>query len=284
MAQNYPDIPSTETLQNSRRKIVDRDDAVASCFSGTTFPTAGVQAGMLCLRTDEQKLYQLKSTGPDVWVVIADLSKSYLSKEEAQALFAAIGHNHDTAYQAKDADLTAVAGLTGTGLIERTGDGQAQAVPVTPAGKALLDDANAAAQRSTLGLSDAATTPVADIRAGVDQSGRVAKAGDTMTGELVAPSVKSQGTAGATGFRIADATDLAALFNKGYASVGGARDAGTTGTGSFYYYSYTMEQVSATEVRLAFRRVNYNCMSYCAYCSHCTYCTYCNCNCDCGDA
>ena len=141
MAQNYPDIPSTETLQNSRQKLLDRDDAVASCFSGTTFPTSGLTVGMLCLRTDEQKLYQLKSMAPDVWVVIADLSKSYLSKEEAQALFAAIGHNHDTAYQAKDADLAAVAGLTATGLIERTGDGQAQAVPVTAAGKALLDDA-----------------------------------------------------------------------------------------------------------------------------------------------
>jgi len=98
-----------------------------------------------------------------------------------------------------------------------------------------------------------------------------------MTGELVAPSVKSQGTAGATGFKIAAATDLAALFNKGYASVGVARDAGTTGSGSFHTYSYTMEQVSATQVRLAFQRVNYNCMSYCSYCSYCTYC-------NCGDA
>ena len=281
MAQNYPDIPSTETLQNSRQKLLDRDDAVASCFSGTTFPTGTVSVGMLCLRTDESKLYQLKSIGPDVWVVIADLTKNYLSKEEAQALFAAIGHNHDATYQAKDSDLTAVAGLTGTGLVERTGDGQAAAVPVTAAGKALLDDASAAAQRSTLGLSDAATTSVSTIQAGVDLGSRVAKSGDTMTGELGAPTVKSQGNADATGFKIADNSDLAALFNKGYASVGGARDAGTTGSGSFRYYTYTLEQVSATQVRLAFQRVNYNCMSYCSYCS---YCTYCNCNCDCCDA
>ena len=184
--------------------------------------------------------------------MIADLTKNYLSKEEAQALFAAIGHNHDATYQAKDNDLTAVAGLTGTGLVERTGDGQAATVPVTAAGKALLDDASAAAQRSTLGLSDAATTPVSTIQAGVDLGSRVAKTGDTMTGELGVPTVKSQGSAGATGFKIADNSDLAALFNKGYASVGGARDAGTTGSGSFYYYNYTMEQVSATQVRLAF--------------------------------
>ena len=58
MAQNYPDIPSTETLQNSRQKLLDRDDALASCFSGTTFPTGLVSIGMLCLRTDETKRFQ----------------------------------------------------------------------------------------------------------------------------------------------------------------------------------------------------------------------------------
>ena len=283
MTQNYPDIPSTESLQNSRQKILDRDDAVASCFSGTTFPSAGLQVGMLCLRTDQSKLYQLKSTGPDTWVVIADLAKTHLTQEEAAALFAAIGHHHDTAYQAKDSDLAAIADLTGTGLIQRTGDGQAQTVPVTTAGKALLDDADATAQRNTLGLSDAAITTVAAIRAGVDQSGRVARTGDTMTGDLTVPNVKSGGTAAATGFQIADATDLAALFNKGYASVAGARDDGTTGTGSFHYYGYTLEQVSETEVRLAFQRINYNCASYCSYCSYCNYCSASNCNCDCCD-
>jgi hypothetical protein len=44
-------------------------------------------------------------------VTVADLTKTYLTKETA-----------DATYQALDADLTALAGLTGTGAVERTGD------------------------------------------------------------------------------------------------------------------------------------------------------------------
>lgn len=51
-----------------------------------------------------------------------------------------------------DSDLTALAGLSTTGLIERTGTGTAGIVTVTTAGKALLDDDDAAAQRTTLGV------------------------------------------------------------------------------------------------------------------------------------
>ena len=289
MAQNYPDIPSTETLQNSRQKLLERDDAVASCFSGTTFPTSGLTVGMLCLRTDEFKLYQLKSTGPDVWVAIADISKSHLSKEEAQALFAAlahahddryftepeadgrfaaVAHNHDAAYQAKDADLTAIAGLTAGGLIERTGDGLAQAVPVTAAGKALLDDASAAAQRTTLGLSDAATTSVATIRAGVDLASRVAKAGDTMTGTLTGPQYKTSGSiASNTGFKIADGSDLAALFKAAsYAALESVTTSVGNCAGDFGYQrlsSASLSKPNATTVQLNIAWVPANCNCDC---------------------
>lgn len=61
------------------------------------------------------------------------------------------------AKQAGAATLTAIAGLAGTGLIERTGSGTAGVVTVTAAAKALLDDADAATQHTTLGLGSAAT-------------------------------------------------------------------------------------------------------------------------------
>ena len=59
-----------------------------------------------------------------------------------------------TNVQAYDAELAAIAGLTSADgkLIEFTGSGTAQVIAITAAGKALIDDANAGAQRTTLGL------------------------------------------------------------------------------------------------------------------------------------
>ena len=66
-------------------------------------------------------------------------------------------HAHASTYQPLDADLTALAGLSTTGLIERTGAGTAGIVSVTTAGKAILDDADAAAQRTTLSVQETLT-------------------------------------------------------------------------------------------------------------------------------
>ena len=60
-----------------------------------------------------------------------------------------------TGSASSDAELSAIAGLTSAAgkMIEFTGSGTAQVIDVTTAGKALMDDANASAQRTTMGVA-----------------------------------------------------------------------------------------------------------------------------------
>lgn len=78
-----------------------------------------------------------------------------------------------TAFQAASANLTAFAGLTsGADLgVYFTGSGTAGTFTLTAAGRALLDDADAAAQRTTLGLGTAATATVGTSANNVPQLG-----------------------------------------------------------------------------------------------------------------
>ena len=88
-----------------------------------------------------------------------------------------------TDVQAYDAELAAIAGLTSAADkgIQFTGSGTAAVFDLTTAGKALLDDADATAQRTTLGLGTIAT----------QNANNVALTGGSITG-LGDPSASSE--------------------------------------------------------------------------------------------
>jgi hypothetical protein len=104
-------------------------------------------------------------TGVDA-VAVTDLTafaRTILDDADAVTVRATLGLgsaalNNTGDFQPIDSDLTAIAALTTTGLIERTGTGTAGIVTITAAGKALLDDADAAAQRTTLSLNNVDNT------------------------------------------------------------------------------------------------------------------------------
>ena len=72
--QRYTEIPSSKTLAESLPLILNNDKTGMSCSSGTAFPTTGLIEGMLCMRTDHKKLYQLVDPVERTWRVVADLT------------------------------------------------------------------------------------------------------------------------------------------------------------------------------------------------------------------
>ena len=93
--------------------------------------------------------------------------------------------NDDNTYQPKDAGLTSIAGLTTAAdkMIYTSGSDTYAVTDLTSAGRALLDDANATAQRSTLGLGSAALSESTDfqpIDAGLTSISGLTTAADKM--------------------------------------------------------------------------------------------------------
>lgn len=65
--QDYKVIPQ-ESIKRSRAVIENNMATIASNFSGTAFPTTGLQIGMKCYRVDLERTYTLKSISPLKWL------------------------------------------------------------------------------------------------------------------------------------------------------------------------------------------------------------------------
>lgn len=114
-------------------------------------------AAIAGLTSAADKGIQFTGAGTAATFDLTAAGKALLDDADAAAQRATLGLVIGTNVQAQDAELSAIAGLTSAANkgIQFTGSGTAATYDLTAAGKALLDDADAAAQRTTLGVDAA---------------------------------------------------------------------------------------------------------------------------------
>jgi hypothetical protein len=137
------------------------EDFVAAQFTGNTGiidATYDDGTGAITLTLDVSAADRyLYSTGADAWAegTITSFARGLLDDADAATMRSTLGLVIGTNVQAQDAELAAIAGLTSAAdrLPYFTGSGTASLATFTSFGRDLLDDANAAAGRTTLGIT-----------------------------------------------------------------------------------------------------------------------------------
>lgn len=144
-----------------RREALTGDVTAAQNSNATTIANDAVTyAKMQNVSATDKVLGRATSGAGDVEEIACTAAgRALIDDVDAAAQRTTLGLVIGTNVQAQDAELAAIAGLTSAAdkVPYFTGSGTAALADLTTAGRALIDDANAAAQRTTLGLGTVAT-------------------------------------------------------------------------------------------------------------------------------
>ena len=157
---------ATTTLSAFARTLLDDADAATAQATlglviGTNVQAYDAELAALAgLTSAANALPYFTGAGTASTTTLSAFARTLLDDADAATVQSTLGLVIGTNVQAYDAELAALAGLTSAAdkLPYFTGSGTASLTTFTSAGRALVDDADAAAQRATLGLGTLVTS------------------------------------------------------------------------------------------------------------------------------